>query len=58
MLMSKLQAKSAWAELNSRVDKMNDDELKDMRIIVDAINDLPVHTPAPSPEAKIKRLQD
>ena len=58
MLMSKLQAKSAWAELNSRVDKMNDDELKEMSIIVDAINDLPVHTPAPNADAKIKRLQD
>ena len=53
MLMSKLQAKSAWAELNSRVDAMNDDELKEMSIIVDAINDLPVHTPAPVPNAQI-----
>lgn len=53
MLMSKLQAKSAWAELNSRVDAMNDDELKEMSIIVDAINDLPVHTPAPIPNAQI-----
>ena len=53
MLMSKLQAKSAWAELNSRVDAMNDDELKEMSIIVDAINDLPVHTPAPIPNATV-----
>jgi len=53
MLMSKLRAKSAWAELNSRVDAMNDDELKEMSIIVDAISDLPVHTPAPVPNAQI-----
>jgi len=53
MLMSKLQAESAWSELNTRVDKMNDDELKEMSIIVDAISDLPVHTPAPIPEAQI-----
>ncbi len=53
MLMSKLQAESAWSELNTRVDKMNDDELKEMSIIVDAISDLPVHTPAPAPNAKI-----
>lgn len=53
MLMSKLQAESAWSELNNRVDKMNDDELKEMSIIVDAISDLPVHTPAPIPNAQI-----
>ena len=53
MLMSKLQAESAWAELNTRVDAMNDDELKEMSIIVDAINDLPVHTPAPVPNAQV-----
>ena len=53
MLMSKLQAKSAWAELNSRVDAMNDDELKEMSIIVDALPERPVHTPAPVPNAQI-----
>lgn len=53
MLMSKLSAQSAWTELNTRVDGMNDQELKEMSIIVDAIADLPVHTPAPVPNANI-----
>ena len=53
MLLSKLQAESAWAELNTRVDGMNDDELKEMSIIVDAISDLPVHTPVDIPDAKV-----
>jgi hypothetical protein len=52
-LLSKLQAKSAWSELNSKVDAMNAEERKDVSIIADAISNLPEHTPAPIPETTL-----
>ena len=52
-LLSKLQAKSAWSELNAKVNAMNDAERKDVSIIADAISNLPDHTPAPIPETTL-----
>lgn len=53
-LLSKLQAENAWVELNDKVDAMNEDERKDMSIILDA---MPKHNPAPIPDAKVT-IQD
>ena len=52
-LLSKLQAKSAWSELNAKVDAMNSAERKDVSIIAEAISNLPEHTPAPVPETNL-----
>ena len=52
-LLSKLQAKSAWSELNAKVDAMNSAERKDVSIIAEAISSLPEHTPAPVPETNL-----